>query len=160
MKPSVGLQLLRQEILGPAAFDDAFRTYIAALGIQASDAGRLLPHDGRRGRPAARLVLARVVHGEPRFDQAIDTVRHASRATRCAVRVMYGNRARGVLPIHARFTFSDGSVENFNYPAEVWSTNTSQYFRDYAFPKKVSKIELDPEHRLVDIDRSNNTWTR
>ncbi|HEV7990890.1 MAG TPA: M1 family metallopeptidase, partial [Gemmatimonadaceae bacterium] len=28
IKPSVGLQLLRQEIMGPAAFDDAFRTYI------------------------------------------------------------------------------------------------------------------------------------
>src|SRR5215475_1500828 len=27
VKPSVGLQLLRQEIMGPAAFDDAFRTY-------------------------------------------------------------------------------------------------------------------------------------
>ncbi|HEY0777308.1 MAG TPA: M1 family metallopeptidase, partial [Gemmatirosa sp.] len=28
VKPSVALQTLRQEILGPAAFDDAFRTYI------------------------------------------------------------------------------------------------------------------------------------
>ena len=28
VKPSVGLQLLRQEIMGPEAFDDAFRTYI------------------------------------------------------------------------------------------------------------------------------------
>jgi hypothetical protein len=25
--------------------------------------------------------------------------------------------------------------------------------------KKVVKIELDPDHRLVDIDRTNNTWT-
>ena len=35
------------------------------------------------------------------------------------VAVMYGNRARGVLPIHARFTFSDGSTENYDYPASV-----------------------------------------
>ena len=28
VKPSVGLQLLRQEIMGPEAFDDAFRTYV------------------------------------------------------------------------------------------------------------------------------------
>ena len=28
VKPSVGLQLLRQEILGPAAFDEAFREYV------------------------------------------------------------------------------------------------------------------------------------
>ena len=46
---------------------------------------------------------------------------------------MYGNRARGVLPIHARFTFSDGSSENYDYPAEVWSRNTVRYQRSYNF---------------------------
>jgi hypothetical protein len=24
--------------------------------------------------------------------------------------------------------------------------------------KKLTKIELDPEQRLIDLDRSNNTW--
>ena len=72
----------------------------------------------------------------------------------------YGNRARGVLPIRVRFTFSDGSTQDFNYPAEVWSTNTMHYIRRYSFVgKKLVKIELDPEHRLVDLDRSNNMWT-
>jgi hypothetical protein len=72
---------------------------------------------------------------------------------------MYGNRMRGVLPIRARFTFADGSTQDFNYPAEVWSTNSEHYVREYAFAgKKLAKIELDPEHRLVDIDRSNSVW--
>ena len=65
VKPSVGLQLLRQEILGPDAFDDAFRTYIDALGVQASGAGGFLPHDGGCVGAPPRLVLARVVRGEP-----------------------------------------------------------------------------------------------
>ena len=76
------------------------------------------------------------------------------------VGVAFGNRARGVLPIHARFTFSDGSTQTFDYPAEVWSTNTTRYLRQYRFDgKSVTRIELDPDKRLIDIDRTNNVWT-
>ena len=72
---------------------------------------------------------------------------------------MYGNRARGVLPIHALFTFSDGSTAKYDYPAEVWSTNTTRYVRQYSFRgKTLTRIELDPDSRLVDLDRTNNSW--
>jgi hypothetical protein len=73
--------------------------------------------------------------------------------------VVVSNRARGVLPIHLRFTFDDGTKQDFDYPVEVWSTNTSQYYRKYGFTgKKLTKVELDPDHRLVDISRGNNVW--
>jgi hypothetical protein len=43
----------------------------------------------------------------------------------------------------------------------VWSTNTSFYDRYFQFPgKKVTKLELDPDQRQVDIDRSNNVFPR
>jgi hypothetical protein len=73
--------------------------------------------------------------------------------------VVYGNRARGVLPIIARFTFSDGTTQDYDYPALVWSMNTTRYIRRYAFTgKRVTRVELDPDHRLIDVDRSNNVW--
>ena len=51
------------------------------------------------------------------------------------------------------------TVENYDYPAEVWSTNTTHYVRRYRFVgKKLTGIELDPEKRLVDLNRDNNTW--
>ena len=64
VKPSVGLQLLRQEIMGPEAFDDAFRTYIQRWAFKHPTPADFYPHDAGRGRQAARLVLARVVQGE------------------------------------------------------------------------------------------------
>ena len=75
------------------------------------------------------------------------------------VAVVYGNRERGVLPVRALFTFSDGTTQEFVYPAEVWSTNSQHYRREYAFVgKRLQQIELDPEQRLLDIDRTNNRW--
>ena len=88
----------------------------------------------------------------PHFDQAIDTVVTQQQGDGQHVIVAYGNRARGVLPIHALFTFSDGSTEKYDYPAEVWSTNTTRYIRQYDFRgKTLRKIELDPDNRLVDL---------
>jgi hypothetical protein len=159
VKPSVGLQLLRQEIMGPEAFDDAFRTYIQRWAYKhptPADFYRTMEDVGGR-----RLdwFWREWFKENPHFDQAIDSVLTRQVGDTQQVIVAFGNRARGVLPIHARFTFSDGSVEQYDYPAEVWSTNTTRYVRQYAFRgKTLRRIELDPDQRLVDIDRSNNTW--
>jgi hypothetical protein len=159
VKPSVGLQLLRQEIMGPAAFDDAFRTYAERWKFKhptPADFFRTMEDVGGR-----RLdwFWREWFLENPHFDQAIDTVVTKVAGDTTDMAVMFGNRARGVLPIHARFTFSDGSVENYDYPAEVWSTNTTHYVRRYRFVgKKPTGIELDPEKRLVDLNRDNNKW--
>jgi hypothetical protein len=159
VKPSVGLQLLRQEIMGPEAFDDAFRTYIQRWAYKhptPTDFYRTMEDAGGK-----RLdwFWREWFKENPHFDQAIDSVVTQQQGDVQNVVVAYGNRARGVLPIHVRFTFSDGSTERYDYPAEVWSTNTTRYVRQYSFRgKTLSRIELDPENRLVDVDRTNNSW--
>jgi hypothetical protein len=159
VKTSVGLQLLRQEILGPDAFDDAFRTYIQRWAFKhptPTDFFRTMEDVG--GRRLDWFVREWFLEN-PHFDQAIDSVVTQQHGDTLMVGVLYGNHARGVLPIRSRFTFSDGSTQDFTYPAEVWSTNTRQYVREYAFAgKKLAKIELDPEQRLLDLDRTNNAW--
>jgi hypothetical protein len=159
VKTSVGLQLLRQEILGPDAFDDAFRTYIQRWAFKHPS-----PRDFYRtmedvsGRRLDWFFREWFIEN-PHFDQAIDSVVTVQKGDTMFVGVLYANHARGVLPIRARFTFSDGSTQDYDYPAEVWSTNTRMYPREYAFVgKKLAKIELDPDKRLVDVDRSNNVW--
>ena len=159
VKPSVGLQLLRQEILGPAAFDDAFRTYIQRWAYKhpsPADFYRTMEDVGGR-----RLdwFWREWFKENPHFDQAIDSVGSSRTGDVQTVTVEYGNRARGVLPLHARFSFSDGSTENFDYPAEVWSRNTVRYRRSYTFRgKTVTRIEIDPDKRVPDVDRTNNVW--
>ena len=95
------------------------------------------------------------------FDQTIADVSTRQQGATQHVVVTYGNLQRGVLPIRARFTFDDRSTQELDYPAEVWSTDTARYTRVYDFTgKRLVRIDLDPEHRLVDTDRSNDTWTR
>ncbi|HXY32221.1 MAG TPA: M1 family metallopeptidase [Gemmatimonadaceae bacterium] len=159
VKTSAGLQLLRQEILGPAVFDAAFKEYINRWAFKhptPTDFYRTMEDvSGRRLDWFWREWFQR----NERFDQAIDTVLTRTSGDTTEVLVAYGNRERGVLPIRARFSFSDHTTADYDYPAEVWSTNTRRYIREYQFVgKALVQIELDPEHRLVDVNRSNNIW--
>ena len=163
VKPSVGLQLLRQEILGPELFDDAFRAYIRRWAFKhptPADFFRTMENvSGRRLDWFWREWCRTRTH---RFDQAVDSVRTGSQR-RHQLHVVGAGTATGTAAC-CRSGRGSRSVtvrtENYDYPAEVWSTNTVQYRRDYDFVgKTLSKIELDPDHLLVDVDRSNNTWT-
>jgi len=159
VKPSVGLQLLRQEIMGPEAFDDAFRTYIQRWAYKHPTPADFFRTMQDAGGKRLDWFWREWFVENPHFDQAIDTVVTQQQGDAQHVVVAYGNRARGVLPIHALFTFSDGSTEKYDYPAEVWSTNTTRYIREYDFRgKTLRKIELDPDNRLVDLNRANNVW--
>ncbi len=160
LKPSVGLQQLREEILGPTLFDEAFREYIRRWAYKhptPADFYRTMEDAG--GRRLDWFWRGWFIENA-RYDQAVDAVQARMNGTAQDVTVMYGNKGRGVLPIRARFTFSDGSSEEVRYPAEVWSTNSVRYLRRYSFVgKTLVEVTLDPEQRLVDHDRSNNSWS-
>jgi hypothetical protein len=159
VKPSVGLQLLRQEIMGPEAFDDAFRAYTSRWAYRhpmPADFFRTMEDVGGRRldwfwRP---FFLENA-----RYDQAIERVTATAAGTGQHLSVTYGNRERGVLPIRARFTFADGTRQDVVYPGEVWGLSQRSYEREYDFPKRVTRIELDPDKRLLDANRGNNVWS-
>lgn len=157
LKPSVGLQQLRQEILGPETFDEAFREYVRRWAYKhptAADFYRTM--EDASGRRLDWFWRGWFIENA-RYDQAIESVVTRPNGT---TQITFGNRARGVLPIRARFTFSDNSTQDVAYPAEVWSLNSTRYLRSFTFTgKTITKVEVDPEGRLVDFDRSNNVWT-
>ena len=159
VKPSVGLQLLRQEILGAEAFDDAFRTYVKRWAYKhptPSDFFRTMEEVG--GRRLDWFWRGWFLENA-RYDQSVDSVATRTIGDTTKAVVLFGNRERGVLPMRVRFTFADGSAEDLAYPAEVWSTNSRHYVRQYSWAKKaLVRVEIDPEHRLADIDRRNNSW--
>jgi hypothetical protein len=159
LKPSVGLQQLRQEILGPEAFDEAFREYIRRWAYKhptAADFYRTM--EDASGRRLDWFWRGWFIENA-RYDQVVESVVARQNDATQDVVVTFGNRGRGVLPIRARFTFSDGSTEELRYPAEVWSTNTARYPRRFAFTgKTLTRIDLDPDQLLVDMDRTNNSW--
>jgi hypothetical protein len=157
-KTSVGLQLLRQEIIGPDAFDAGFRAYIRRWAYKhPTPADFFRTMDDVSGQRLDWFWREWFIEDD-HFDQAVDTVVTRPRGDSLIVVVGYGNKSRGVLPLRVRITLADGSTHDYRYPAEVWSMSPTLYVRRYEFASPVARIELDPDHLLVDDDRSNNVW--
>jgi hypothetical protein len=157
-KPVGVLQMLRRDIIGPELFDKGLRTYIQRWAYK-----HPTPQDFFRTMDDVSgqhldWFWREWFYETPSFDQAIDSVAQTMSGGSTHVTVVYGNHARGVLPLLVRFTFTDSTTQDVTYPADVWRANATQYTMSYTFPKPVIQIVVDPGHHLVDVDRSNNVW--
>jgi hypothetical protein len=158
-KPAGVLQMLRRDVLGPELFDKGMRAYFQRWAFKhptAADFFRTM--DDVAGQQLDWFWGEWLNYVEVEFDQAVDSVAQTPAGNQTQVAVVYGSRERGVQPLLVRFTFSDGTTQDFKYPAAVWRANSRRYTVAYTVPKAVTQIEIDPDHHLVDLNRSNNSW--
>ena len=155
VKTAVGLALLRDEILGPAAFDDAFREYTRRWAFKHPDPADFFRTMENVSGKRLDWFFREWFLENPHFDVA-DRHRGAEAGRRHRFgRACVHATTRAACCRFARASRSPTArPKNFNYPAEVWSTDAVMYDRVYGFKgKKITKVELDPEKRSIDTDR-------
>lgn len=154
-KSALGLKLLREEILGPDRFDHAFRRFIAAWAFRhpkPSDFFRAMESDA--GEDLSWWWRG-WYQNNWQLDLAVAGLESTADGTPLA---RVEARDRLVMPATLRATYSDGRVVDVRLPAETW---IRQAFTQVALPKGVvSKVEVDPDHRIPDRDRGNNVFPR
>ena len=151
-KAAFALTLLREEILGPERFDLAFRKYIADWAYKhpkPSDFFREMESAG--GEDLSYFwrgyFLNNWSHDMAVTDVTNDPEKGAS--------VTVENRGQLVLPATLRITYRDGKTRDIRIPVETWmQTGKHTYALDGG---PVAEATIDPDHRLPDADRSNNT---
>jgi len=72
----------------------------------------------------------------------------------------FENKGGLVMPLIVEFTFTDGTVELFRIPAEVWRYNNYYISKIFMFKKDVQSVALDPYLETADSDLNNNNWPR
>jgi hypothetical protein len=159
-KTAYVLQLLRRDILGPAVFDSAFRTYIRRWAYKHPTPMDFFRTMANVSGQNLDWFWRECFLEAPRFDQAIDSVTQTVQGGETHLTVTYGNKGRVIFPLLVRFTFGDSTTQEITYPAEVWRANLATHTVSYTFANKtVRRIELDPSNHLPDADRTNNVWT-
>jgi hypothetical protein len=158
-KSAFGLTLLREDILGHERFDHAFRKFIADWAFKhpsPSDFFRAMESEGGedlawfwRGWYFNNWQLDLAVTAMDPVDKA-----DASKGTHVTVT----NHDQLILPSILRIELADGSHVDIAVPAETWMQQSSHMFTIVTSSPAVSAI-IDPDHRVPDSDRSNNTLT-
>ncbi|MBL8900644.1 MAG: M1 family metallopeptidase [Planctomycetes bacterium] len=156
-KTGLGLQILREYVLGEERFDFAFRTYIKRWAWKSPRPADFF----RTMEDASGADLAWFWRGwfleNATLDQAVEDVTQASE--RRGARLRFANRSRMVLPLEFTVTYADGTSETRKMPVESWFRSDRL---DVRLDKKVAveSVEIDAAGKLPDVDRKNNAWKR
>ncbi len=152
-KPALMLQLLRNRVLGPERFDDAFREYIKTWAFKHPDPADFFRIMRDRSGMDLDWFWRDWVYTTARLDQAVVEVStHPDGGTR----IVLENRGDMVMPAELKVTFSNGNIQTIPLPVEMWNQGPVFTYHLTSL-QAVRSVELDPDQALPDIDRTNNS---
>ena len=151
-KAALGLRLLREQILGPERFDAAFRRYVALWACKhpsPSDFFRLMDSEG--GEDLSWFWRGWFAHNWP-LDLGVKSIDEN------ATSVTLTSKGGLVMPSTLQVDYADGSTRRIRVPVEVWMQGAQASIRA-AGPARITRVTIDPDHVLPDVDRSDNSLT-
>ena len=157
-KPSSGLIVLREQVLGPERFDLAFRTYVERWAFK-----HPTPDDFfRTMENVAGEDLSWFWRGwfqyNWRFDQGINSIKYVKNDPKKGVVITIENFEKMPMPSILEVKTKSGKVERIKLPVEVWQRNNSWSFKHNS-TEEIESITLDPDHVFPDSNEGNNVWT-
>jgi hypothetical protein len=156
-KPGMGLELLRDEILGKDRFDMAFRYYINNWAYK-----HPTPWDFFHAiENAAGENLDWFWRGwfinNWKLDQAVKGVDYVDNDSTKGSIITIENLEKLPMPVTVEIKQANGKTGRVNLPVEIWEHGSTWKFH-YASTDKITEVTIDPDKVLPDMDESNNTW--
>ncbi|MBC5842744.1 M1 family metallopeptidase [Flavobacterium sp. F-380] len=157
-KPSAGLIILREQVLGAERFDLAFRTYVERWAYK-----HPTPDDFfRTMENVAGEDLSWFWRGwfeyNWRFDQGINSIKYVKNDPKQGVVITVENFEKMPMPVVLDIKLKSGGVERVKLPVEIWQRNTSWTFKHNS-TEEIESITLDPDRAFPDSNEANNVWS-
>jgi hypothetical protein len=157
-KPSLGLELLREEVLGKARFDYAFRYYVHQWAFK-----HPTPYDFFHAMEnGAGETLDWFWRGwfmeDWKIDQAVTGVDYVSSTDPSqGVTITIENMEKLPMPVTVEVKESNGTTNRIKLPVEIWMHGPVWKFH-YASTSKIDQVTIDPDQRYPDTNSGNNVW--
>jgi aminopeptidase N len=158
-KPSAGLVLLREQILGPERFDFAFKTYINRWAFK-----HPTPDDFfRTMENAAGENLQWFWRGwflnDWRLDVAVSDVKYVDNDPTKGSLITLDNLGKMAMPVILEIKTKGGKVDRIKLPVEIWERYASWTFK-YPSTEEIESVTYDPDKVLPDYNQDNNVWKK
>jgi hypothetical protein len=156
-KPGYGLELLRNEILGPVRFDYAFKTYIQRWAFKHPtpwDFFRTM--DNVSGEDLSWFWKGWFLENY-QLDQSIIDVQYTSTGQDKGTTVTIGNEDEMAMPVNINYVTVSGTKGTVKLPVEIWN-NTAVFKVKLPIDEKVKSVIIDEEKVYPDMNFSNNSW--
>lgn len=156
-KPGFGLQLLRENILGSERFDSAFRYYVHQWAFK-----HPTPYDffhcieNYAGESLDWFWRGWFLENW-KIDQAIENVQYIRNDAAKGSLITIANIEKLPMPVVVEITEENGKKGRINLPVEIWQHGAVWQFV-YSSTSKLTKVTIDPDNTLPDVNSKNNTW--
>lgn len=154
-KPAMGLLMLREYVLGHERFDHAFRSYIKTWAFKHPTPDDFFNHMENVAGENLSWFWQGWFYGTGNIDLGISTVAPYA-GNYIAVLVNEGDIP---MPVLLEITFEDGSTERQMVPVEIWQRG-NVWNHLIKTQKKVTKLVIDPDKILPDVNLGNDSWPR
>jgi hypothetical protein len=157
-KPAMMLEALREVVLGPERFDLAFREYIRRWAFKHPtpwDFFRTL--ENVSGEDLSWFWRAWVFNNW-RLDQKVTSVVYDDNDPKKGGDITLENLEQMVMPVTVLIKEENGKQHRVDLPVEVWQRGPVWTFK-VATTSRVTEVILDPDRKLPDINRKNNSFT-
>lgn len=156
-KPSMGLGILRELVLGKDRFDFALRTYMNRWAYK-----HPTPYDFFRTIEDAagenlNWFWKSWFYNNYTLDQAVSRVDYVDGDPSKGALITIENLDRMAMPVPIAITESNGKTHSLTLPVEIWQRGGEWTFQVDS-ESSLESVEIDPERYLPDMDPSNNTW--
>ncbi len=157
LKPGLGLMLLRDHILGPERFDEAFRAYVHRWAFKHPtpwDFFRTMENVG--GEDLSWFWRGWFLNTW-KLDQSVKEVKYTDNDPAKGALITIENLDQMVMPAIVAVKESSGKTDTVHLPAEIWQRGGTWTFH-YPSVSTLSQVVIDPAQAFPDMNRNNNEW--
>lgn len=152
-KPAMGLLMLREYILGPERFDNAFKSYIKTWAFKHPQPADFFNRMENVAGENLSWFWQGWFYGTGNIDLGINGVfPYAGNYL-----VSLANKGEIPMPVLIEITFEDGTTERQMLPVEIWQRGDT-WNHLIKTTKAVTSVVIDPDKILPDINLGNDNW--
>lgn len=156
-KPSSGLVMLREQVLGEERFDLAFKTYISRWAFKhptPDDFFRTI--ENVSGEDLNWFWRSWFINNW-RLDQGINSVKYIKNDPKLGAIITIENFEKMPMPVVLDVKTVSGKVTRVKLPVEIWMRNKDWSFK-HSSTDEIESITIDPDHVFPDSNEDNNVW--
>jgi len=155
-KPSLGLTILREQILGEERFDYAFRTYIKRWAFKHPTPWDFFHSMDNAAGEDLSWFWNEWFLTTWKDDQSVKGINYIENDPGKGSLITIENLEEMALPVTAAVKEENGKVGIVKLPAEIWQRGPIWTF-PYKSSSRIVTVTLDPDHVLPDINPENNS---
>lgn len=156
-KPGFGLNLLRENILGPDRLDSALRYYVHQWAFKHPTPYDFFHCIENYAGESLDWFWRGWFMNNWKIDQEVRDVTYVKNDPAQGSIITIANNEKLPMPVVVEIKESNGKVSRVKLPVEVWQHGAVWKFA-YASTSTIEKITLDPDNTLPDVNSKNNSW--